>query len=294
MTSTTQVAPDAAHVATVLTAEQRSAYARDGVVKIPGAVSLAQCTAAIDAIWEFIDGSRAEPESWYRMPVSPVALIDMFHHQALWDNRQDPLVHRAFAELYGTEKLWVDLNRVSLKPPPHPDHPDYDVQSFIHWDIDTSKLDEVPVGIQAVIYLSDVAPEQGPFQCIPELYRELTEWVARQPAGRNPYFLDPSSTDHVPTTFPGGAGDLILFDNRMPHGVARNSHHEPRFAQYVLMSPERSENAAELAQRITDYRDRTTPVLGGPFWGDPRNREQERPPAELTSLGRRLLGLDSW
>jgi hypothetical protein len=80
----------------------------------------------------------------------------------------------------------------------------------------------------------------------------------------------------------------------MPHGVARNTHHEPRFAQYILMSPERSVNADEVAQRIADYEDRGMPVLGGPFWGDVRGREEEQSPAVLTPLGRKLLGLDRW
>ena len=41
----------------------------------------------------------------------------MYQHQALWDNRQYPKVHQAFAEILRDEKLWVSLDRANMKPP---------------------------------------------------------------------------------------------------------------------------------------------------------------------------------
>ena len=31
-------------------------------------------------------------------------MVEMYQHQALWDNRQRPRVHRAFAQVWGDRK----------------------------------------------------------------------------------------------------------------------------------------------------------------------------------------------
>jgi hypothetical protein len=58
--------------------------------------------------------------------------------------------------------------------------------------------------------------------------------------------------------------------------------------------PAEEDNEALRQWRITSWRERKAPE-GYAFPGDPRGWEQTKyPVAELSSLGKRLLGLESW
>ena len=85
------------------------------------------------------------------------------------------------------------------------------------------------------------------------------------------------------------AGDLIVWDSRLPHGNSKNVSSEPRIAFYVMMAP-----MEEALRRANVDSWRTGRCF--PWW---RNRPgydhiEPWPPAALTQLGRRLLGLDDW
>jgi hypothetical protein len=63
--------------------------------------------------------------------------------------------------------------------------------------------------------------------------------------------------------------------------------------EYNTMYPARESNEEERQYRITAWQERKQ-QRGRAFPGDPRGWEQKNPPAELTDLGKKLLGLDSW
>ena len=44
-------------------------------------------------------------------------MVEIYQHQALWDNRQYPRAHQAFSEIWETEKLWVSFDRASVSYP---------------------------------------------------------------------------------------------------------------------------------------------------------------------------------
>lgn len=94
----------------------------------------------------------------------------------------------------------------------------------------------------------------------------------------------------------GAAGDFIIWHSALPHGNSRNRSDKARLAQYVRMFPAESEDGALREQRVASWRERTHPSFQNPraFPGDPRRKEAESGPAELTALGRKLLGLDDW
>jgi ectoine hydroxylase-related dioxygenase (phytanoyl-CoA dioxygenase family) len=189
------------------------------------------------------------------------------------------------------------MDRANMKPPQHPAHPDYDHKGFTHWDMDTSKLDTTPFGVQGVLALTDTDPDMGGFQCVPGFHKKplLEEWVAAQPEGRSPRVpaLDRLPQGMKVTPIPMKAGDLLIWDRRLAHGNGHNVSDKPRLAQYITMSPAREDNEEARQTRITMWRDRLPPK-GDAFPGDPRGVEQQNPPAELTPLGRKLLGLDRW
>ena len=91
-----------------------------------------------------------------------------------------------------------------------------------------------------------------------------------------------------------GAGDLLIWNSLLPHGVAPNRGDRPRLAQYITMLPARPEDNALRLRRIRMWRERLPPE-GFAFPGDPRGIEIRRGVTpDLTPLGRRLLGLDPW
>lgn len=275
----------------IFTPVDHAFFQNNGYVVVPNAVPQANLDAVIALIWDFLGMSPDRPDDWYRAPLTPGGMLEIYQHQALWDNRQFPRVHQAFSELFGTENLWVSFDRVNMKPPQNPAHPDYDHKGFIHWDTDTSQ-DLKPFGVQGVLCLTDTTPDMGGFQCVPELFRDLEAWIATQPADRNP--RHPDLTGFSITPVPAKAGDLIIWHRLLPHGNGHNISPKPRLAQYITMFPARFDDEAARQTRIELWRERRAPSANWVI-GDPRGWEQTHgQTAELTPLGKKLLGMESW
>lgn len=287
----------------VLSPDDLEHFETEGYVTLSQAVSEEQVSAAVDAIWQFLGMDRNDPEDWYRPPHSPNSLVEIYQHQALWDNRQSPRIYRAFCQLWGTEKLWVSLDRACMKPPVDPRRPDWQWPAFMHWDFDLGSEMPAQFGVQGVLCLSDTSEDQGGFHCIPGMHREVIEWSKTRPEQREPEVL-PFERSRV-RSIPARAGDMILWHRALPHGSGINRTNRPRIAQYILAAPagynvsiyqpgDGSSKSATPAyeamrqQRIAQWERRIG--SGGPIL-DPR---EAGPPAVLTPLGRRLLGLDAW
>jgi hypothetical protein len=91
------------------------------------------------------------------------------------------------------------------------------------------------------------------------------------------------------------AGDLLIFNSLQPHGIRPNkSGSKVRLAQYISMMPAEEENEPLRQWRIKSWKERNAPE-GYAFPGDPRGWEKNKyGVAELSPLGRKLLGLDRW
>lgn len=278
----------------ILSSQDHAFFAENGYLVVPDAVPQENLDAVIAAIWEFLGLDPTDPEDWYHEPLTPGGMIEMYQHQALWDNRQYPRVHQIFSEMLGTEKLWVSEDRVNMKPPAHLAHPQYDHKGFIHWDANTSKL-PLPFRLQGVLCLTDTPADMGGFQCVPSFHHVLETWAKTQPPDRNPHALDLNTLPEGMrvTPIPAGAGALIIWSTALPHGNGHNVSNRPRLAQYINMYPAVDDETLRQS-RIARWRERQAPAAP---WvvGDPRNVEASQyESAELTPLGRKLLGLDGW
>ena len=280
----------------VLSEEDWQFWQENGYVIIHDAVPEANIDAVVDLIWEFEEKDPDHPATWYRPPRRDIqmtelknsGMVEIYNHPALWNNRQYPKVYHAFADIWGTEKLWVTIDRANLNLPARPG---YEFKGFIHWDIDTSVVPK-PVNVQGVLSLSDTSEATGGFQCIPTLYRNFDEWVKTQPADRDPFMPDISgySIEKVITK----KGDLLIWNSMLPHGIRPNRSDKPRMAQYIAMMPAQEDNEALRQWRIRSWREKLPPD-GYAFPGDPRNWEQQyAETAQLTDLGEKLLGLKKW
>lgn len=280
----------------VLSDQQFAFWKDNGYIIVPNAVPSENLTAVTDAIWEFQEMNPNDPTTWYRTPeranemveLNRSGMVELYHHQALWDNRQYPRIYDAFVDIWETEKLWVTIDRVNLNIPVKPE---WDFKGFIHWDIDTGIV-PTPFDVQGVLSLTDTVPNQGGFQCVPGFPKQFDEWVKTQPDDRDTW--KPDLTDLEVKKIETKAGDLLIWNSLLPHGTGRNDSDKPRLAQYISMSPAKEDDTALREWRVRSWQDRLAPE-GFAFPGDPRGLERKHgKTADLTLLGRKLLGVDSW
>ena len=280
----------------VLSEAQWAFWQENGYVIIPEAVPPEQIDALVRVIWEFEEKDPRDPATWYAPPRREIemkelinsGMVELYQHQALWNNRQHPRVYGAFVDIWGAEKLWVTIDRANLNFPLRPGH---EFKGFIHWDVDTARMPR-PVNVQGVLSLTDTTTDTGGFQCIPQLFREFEEWVKTQPEDRNAWMPDISGFEVVQVET--RAGDLLIWNSMLAHGIRPNRSDRPRIAQYISMTPAQEENEELRQWRIRSWRDRIPPE-GYAFPGDPRGWEQQQPgPAHLTELGQKLLGITKW
>lgn len=279
----------------VLSEEDWQFWIRNGYIVIKQAVAKEQVQKLADLLWEFEGKDPADPSTWYTTPFPEMkmkeltgsGMVELYNHPLQWENRQYPRVYEAFVDIWGTEKLWVTIDRANLNLPLRPED---SFKGFIHWDYDP---EDKPQNVQGVLALADQTDENmGGFQCIPELFRTYETWKLTQPADRDHY--KPDTTGFELEKVKMEAGDLLIFNSLQPHGIRPNrSAGKVRIAQYISMMPAEEDNQALREWRIHSWRDKEAPQ-GHAFPGDPLQREKQQPVAELSPLGRKLLGLDTW
>lgn len=267
----------------------------NGYVIVKQAVPKAQTDRLAALLWQFEEKEPGNPETWYAPPRAEMkmkeltnsGMVEIYNHQYLWDNRQFPRLHDAFVDVWGTEKLWVTIDRANLN---FPVRPGYEFKGFIHWDYDPETK---PQNVQGVLALADQTDENmGGFQCVPELYRNYETWKLTQPADRDRFKPDITGLGLIKVKME--AGDLLIFNSTLAHGIRPNHSNQVRIAQYVSMMPAQEDNEPLRQWRIDSWRNRKAPE-GYAFPGDPRDWERTRyPTANLSPLGKKLLGLESW
>ncbi|QIJ66060.1 phytanoyl-CoA dioxygenase family protein [Streptomyces sp. JB150] len=295
----------------VLSEEDFRFWQTYGYVVVREAISPGAAKGLLEFAWEFSGLDPDRPETWYEerefrsdldRDLYVYGFLEAYHHQLIWDSRQTQRVYDAFVDVWDCEELWVTLDRLNLNPPNvgnrsraliEPTDKGFDIE--LHWDIDTT-LSVLPQRVQGIIALNDTQPELGGFQCCPELFRRFDDWQAAQPAGRDPIRPDVDRTEYPVVRPELKAGDLLIFNGLLAHGVAPNtSDNGVRAVQYLSMMPALEEHEELRRSRVTSWRTLSTPDWNRTLLGDARLHESLRyGPAELNDLGRRLLGADTW
>lgn len=281
-----------------MTEEQWAFWKYNGYIVIKNAVPREQALDTASFLWEFEEKKADDPSTWYtkaraEMQMKELAgtgMVEVYNNQHLWNNRQIQQVYDAFVDIWGTEKLWVTIDRANLN---FPIRPGYEYKGFIHWDYDPETN---PQNVQGVLALADQMDENmGGFQCIPWLFRNYEEWAKTQPTDKDNFKPDVSGLEDKIVKVGLEAGDLVIWDSRQPHGIRPNhSDNKVRIAQYISMMPAEENNKQLRQWRINSWKDRIAPE-GYAFPGDPRKYEQTKyETAALSDLGKKLLGLESW
>jgi hypothetical protein len=100
-------------------------WKNEGYIVIKNAVPEEQADRLAALLWEFEEKDPNDPSTWYAPPLREIqmkeltnsGMVEMYNHQYQWDNRQYPRVYDAFADIWGTEKLWVTIDRANLNLP---------------------------------------------------------------------------------------------------------------------------------------------------------------------------------
>ena len=282
----------------VLTEEQWKFWINKGYIVIKNAIPREQAKSTANFLWEFEDKNPEDPTTWYTAPraemkmkeLAGTGMVEVYNNQYLWSNRQTKKVYNAFVDIWGTEKLWVTIDRANLNFPIRKGH---EYKGFIHWDYDPETK---PQNVQGVIALSDQTDiNMGGFQCIPWLYQNYDSWKLTQPEDRNRFQPDINGLEDKIEKVAMEAGDLLIFNSLLAHGIRPNlSENKVRIAQYISMMPAEEDNEVLKQWRINSWKNRVAPE-GYAFPGDPRNWEQTKyKTAQLSSLGEKLLGLTKW
>jgi hypothetical protein len=216
--------------APVLSSDDLAFWDEYGYVILRDAVPAATREAATQAVLDRLGARLDDPESWYR---HRNIMVQYFQHPAFDANRYSPRIHKAFAQLWGTADVWVSTDRVGFNPPeragwkfPGPD---------LHWD--ASLHQPMPLDMHGILYLTDTEPEQGAFTLVPGFHRRVGDWLASLPAGADPRKQDLHALGSTPIA--GRAGDLVIWNDALPHGSRPNRSRMPRIVQYIRMYPTR-------------------------------------------------------
>ena len=214
----------------VLSKDDLAFWDEHGYVVLHDAVPAESREAAAQALWDHLGASPDDAETWYRRRNQGI-MVQHFQHPAFEANRRSPRIHKAFAQLWGTADLWVSTDRVGFNVPeregwafPGPD---------LHWDV--SLKTPIPFSAAGILYLTDTPPEQGAFTLVPGFHRRVETWRAGLPPGTDPRSQDLHALGSQPIG--GRAGDLVIWNQALPHGSRPNRGTHPRMVQYIAMYP---------------------------------------------------------
>lgn len=219
-------------MADVLTKEDLQFWDEHGYIIVENAVSKEDCTAAREAIWNFLGKQENEPSTWY----TPCEgwqgiMVQLFRHPALDKNRASPRIKKAFEQIWGHGNLIVTTDKSGFNPP----ETEYFTYPGIglHWDV--SLITPVPFGVQGILYLTDTTASQGAFTLIPGFHKKIDQWLLQLPENIHPREIDLGPFGPIPIA--ANEGDLIIWHHALPHSGSPNKATKPRLVQYIYWHP---------------------------------------------------------
>jgi len=316
--------PNAYRTERVLTDDDMKFFETNGYIVLKSAVTVEDCQLVVYDIWKFLGFNPTKDglDSCYGPPLNPNALVEMYHSQAQWNNRCSQRIYSAFCELWGRDDLWCSLDRVGVKLPSISKHPHYQNKGFTHWDFDVT-YDYHPLQLQGALALVDTDPTMGGFHCYPGMHKYLREWMQECDVKIEDSALKRFYASGFPIKVPDchrtlakkehhivqmNAGDLVIWRGELAHGNGENLSSRPRLAQYITMMPQRFDDEQLRAKRVECWRKRTPG--GQVLWPQlplanghgstggrgtkPTGEAAARKVADLSELGKLLLGIEPW
>ena len=214
--------------ADVLTPEDIAFWEAYGYVIVKNAVTQQDCADSRKAIMDFLKMDEQDATSWYRRNDDMQGImVNLYNNTAINKNRNLPRIRRAFEQLWNRRDLVVTTDKCGFNPP--------ETVTFkymgtgLHWDV--SLATPIPFGTQGILYLTDTAVNQGALTVVPGFHKDIETWLNSLPKNINPRETDFSSFAPIPVA--AHAGDLIIWNHKLPHGSSPNKARLPRIVQYI-------------------------------------------------------------
>lgn len=219
---------DITPVKKVLNAEQRQFWEEQGYLKIEGLISDADCDAVTTLICKTLNIDLENPETWYSSHEQFQGLmLQVYQGAALEKIRKNLKIRAIFADLYNTNVIYPNCEKLSYNPPVTNQF------SFrgspIHWDIDFNL--GPTFHIQGLLYLNDVPADRGPFTMIPGYHRQINTLLEQY--GGPEQAMAALREQRLEQAVPGKKGDLVIWIESLPHAASANHSNLPRFVQYI-------------------------------------------------------------
>lgn len=212
----------------VFSDEELNFWNQNGYIVLKNAISKKDCIETQNAIWDFLEMNPENRNSWYVKHEKQNGLIVNFsNHPTLNKNRESKKILSAFQQLYNSNNIYKSIDKVSFNPPIN-DNYNF-LGSKLHWDV-SLKL-PIPFALQGLIYLSDCKENDGCFQCVPGFHNQIENWLNSLPSNANPRERALDELKSIPII--GEAGDMIIWNQAIPHSATPNYAQKPRMVQYL-------------------------------------------------------------
>ena len=216
-----------------LSADDLAHWHEHGYVILRNAIDLQAAEASELAVCDFLEVDRHDPASWYRKAHGHSIWVPLLRHPTLAANRRAARIHKAHAQLWGRDDLWVTIDQVGFNPP---ERDDWRFPGpHLHWD--TTLAEPHCFNTQGILYLADVDEDQGAFSCVPGFHRHLPHWLKSVPAGEKVQDYARRTLSMQPIA--AKRGDMIIWHHLLPHGSSPNRARLPRIVQYMSLHPTR-------------------------------------------------------
>jgi hypothetical protein len=198
---------------------------------------------------------KAADKKWFPGNFSAPGIPPFFHLNHSWELRQSPRLYHTFCELLSCGKtkinrLWVSIDRVSVKPPGMGDQ-----ESFYHWDSDPWYWEsETYTGLQGMFSLSDGNTFTLFKTTHTDTFRDSfingpgnthkPNWLSNGDVGKkegmivfNKVQSEWLDKQNLKTVITLNRGDIIIWSNRLLHLASKNKSNQMRYAQYIQYDP---------------------------------------------------------
>lgn len=212
----------------ILTAEQLKFWEENGYLRIPKVVDDMKCDAVRQKICRHLNVNLDFPETWYMSHSDwQGIMLQVYQDEHMESIRKDPGVRQVFADLYQSNQIIPNTEKLGYNPPVTPNW--IFKHGELHWDLDLSQPLEFYV--QGLVYLDDVPVNRGPLHVVPGFNNRFETFI------KDFSSLERAHTymrlTETPEPISGEKGDLILWHNTIPHAAGKNESDLPRFVQYL-------------------------------------------------------------
>lgn len=211
----------------ILDEQQLLFWKKNGYLQLSGFVPNEDCDTVVALICKTLDIDLNDPTTWYPQHKSLHGLmLQLYQGAEIEKIRKNTTLFQVFAQLYQTNKIIANCEKVSYNPPETNNFSF--MGSALHWDIDFN------IGpryyIQGLIYLNDVPVNRGAFSLIPGFQHQIDKiLVGKTPEEALALLKDTETVTYLD----GKKGDLIIWLESLPHAATPNKSDLPRFVQYA-------------------------------------------------------------